>query len=182
MSIPTELTTTGHKLYYFYGYAIWPKHRSYNDGESSCGVVYCRRPRKLAAGFKFHCRQRSEKRRHWRYAVKKGQGCVAVTTVGPHAGEGGNTVTRRELLSFVITMRHHKYFHGQKFHIRVDKFTMTYLDSFKNLEDWPASWVYSLEDHNFTYECCSEPKDINTGMLSIRCCPWACTHCPTYND
>jgi hypothetical protein len=45
-------------------------------------------------------------------------------------------VTRRELLAIVKTLeRFHNYLYGQEFHLRTDHSALTWLLSFKNLEE-----------------------------------------------
>jgi hypothetical protein len=60
-------------------------------------------------------------------------------------------MTGREILSIVRTLEHfHKYLYGQAFHQRTDHSALTWVMSFKNLEEQTTRWVERLQKYNFT--------------------------------
>jgi hypothetical protein len=60
-------------------------------------------------------------------------------------------VTRREFLAIMKTLEHfHKYLYGQQFHLRTDHSALSWLLSFKNLEEQTARWIQRLQGYNFT--------------------------------
>jgi hypothetical protein len=75
-------------------------------------------------------------------------------------------VTRRELLAIVRTLEHsHKYLCGQEFHLHTDRVALTWLMSFKNLEDNPPA---GFSAYKSTTSFPSTAKAKNTTMPMPR--------------
>jgi hypothetical protein len=80
-------------------------------------------------------------------------------------------MTRRELLPIVRTLEHfHKYLYGKVFHLRTDHFSLTWVMSFKNLEEQTARCVQRLQEYNYTSEHRQGPKHKYAGAHLRR--PW----------
>jgi hypothetical protein len=80
------------------------------------------------------------------YQVQDGSECVvAYFSKTLSKAERNYCVTRRELLAIVKTLEHfHKYLYGQEFHLHTDHSTLTWLLSFRNLEEQTAQWVHCM--------------------------------------
>jgi hypothetical protein len=56
-------------------------------------------------------------------------------------------VTQWELPAILRTLEHfHYYLYGQEFHLLMDHSALTWLMSFKNLEEQPACWIQRLQE------------------------------------
>jgi hypothetical protein len=78
-------------------------------------------------------------------------------------------VTSRELLAIVKTLGHfHKYLYGQQFYLRTDHSALTWLLSFKNLQEQTARWVRCLQEYNFTSEHHQGRRGTTTLMHSLE--------------
>jgi hypothetical protein len=76
--------------------------------------------------------------------------------------------TSREL-AIVKTLGHfHKYLYGQQFYLRTDHSALTWLLSFKNLQEQTARWVQCLQEYNFTSEHRQGRRGTTTLMHSLE--------------
>lgn len=64
--------------------------------------------------------------------------------------EGNYCVTQRELLAVVLGVHHFRpYLYGQRFILRIDHASLTWLLNFTEQEGQLARWIEILQDYNF---------------------------------
>ncbi|GFV02365.1 retrovirus-related Pol polyprotein from transposon 297 [Trichonephila clavipes] len=87
-------------------------------------------------------------------------------------------VTRKELLAIVKTIEHiHHYLYGQKFLLRTDHASLTWLMNFRNTEGQVARWIQRLNEYYFDIRHRKGSSHGNADALSRRPCPENCRHC-----
>ncbi|GFX78600.1 retrovirus-related Pol polyprotein from transposon 297 [Trichonephila clavipes] len=86
-------------------------------------------------------------------------------------------VTRKELLAIVKAIEHfHHYLYGQKFLLRTDHASLTWLMNFRNTEGQVARWIQRLNEYYFDIRH-RKGSHGNADALSRRPCPENCRHC-----
>ncbi|GFX74189.1 retrovirus-related Pol polyprotein from transposon 412 [Trichonephila clavipes] len=87
-------------------------------------------------------------------------------------------VTRKELLAIVKAIEHfHHYLYGQKFLLRTDHASLTWLMNFRNTEGQVARWIQRLNEYYFDIRHRKGSSHGNADALSRRPCPKNCRHC-----
>uniref|UniRef100_A0AAV2M0R0 Gypsy retrotransposon integrase-like protein 1 n=1 Tax=Knipowitschia caucasica TaxID=637954 RepID=A0AAV2M0R0_KNICA len=88
-------------------------------------------------------------------------------------------VTRRELLAVVMAVHHFRpYLHGNKFLLRTDHASLTWLLSFKQPEGQVARWLEVLQTYDFDIQHHPGQQHNNADALSRRPCVIAeCRYC-----
>ncbi|GFW79593.1 retrovirus-related Pol polyprotein from transposon 412 [Trichonephila clavipes] len=87
-------------------------------------------------------------------------------------------VTRKELLAIVKAIEHfHHYLYGQKFLLRTDHASLTWLMNFRNTEGQVARWIQRLNEYYFDIRHRKGSSNGNADALSRRPCPENCRHC-----
>ncbi|GFS61079.1 retrovirus-related Pol polyprotein from transposon 412 [Trichonephila clavipes] len=87
-------------------------------------------------------------------------------------------VTRKELLAIVKAIEHfHHYLYGQKFLLRTDHASLTWLMNFRNTEGQVARWIQRLNEYYFDIRDRKGSSHGNADALSRRPCPENCRHC-----
>ncbi|GFY24054.1 transposon Tf2-9 polyprotein [Trichonephila clavipes] len=87
-------------------------------------------------------------------------------------------VTRKELLAIVKAIEHfHHYLYGQKFLLRADHASLTWLMNFRNTEGQVARWIQRLNEYYFDIRHRKGSSHGNADALSRRPCPENCRHC-----
>ncbi|GFX51321.1 retrovirus-related Pol polyprotein from transposon 412 [Trichonephila clavipes] len=87
-------------------------------------------------------------------------------------------VTRKELLAIVKAIEHfHHYLYGQKFLLRTDHASLTWLMNFRNTEGQVARWIQRLNEYYFDIRHHKGSSHGNADALSRRPCPENCRHC-----
>ncbi|GFT19824.1 hypothetical protein TNCV_4992801 [Trichonephila clavipes] len=87
-------------------------------------------------------------------------------------------VTRKELLAIVKAIEHfHHYLYGQKFLLRTDHASLTWLMNFRNTEGQVARWIHRLNEYYFDIRHRKGSSHGNADALSRRPCPENCRHC-----
>ncbi|GFW23820.1 retrovirus-related Pol polyprotein from transposon 297 [Trichonephila clavipes] len=87
-------------------------------------------------------------------------------------------VTRKELLAIVKAIEHfHHYLYGQKFLLRTDHASLTWLMNFRNTESQVARWIQRLNEYYFDIRHRKGSSHGNADALSRRPCPENCRHC-----
>ncbi|GFT66452.1 retrovirus-related Pol polyprotein from transposon 412 [Trichonephila clavipes] len=87
-------------------------------------------------------------------------------------------VTRKELLAIVKAIEHfHHYLYGQKFLLRTDHASLTWLMHFRNTEGQVARWIQRLNEYYFDIRHRKGSSHGNADALSRRPCPENCRHC-----
>ncbi|GFU58770.1 hypothetical protein TNCV_3089111 [Trichonephila clavipes] len=87
-------------------------------------------------------------------------------------------VTRKELLAIVKAIEHfHHYLYGQKFLLRTDHASLTWLMNFRNSEGQVARWIQRLNEYYFDIRHRKGSSHGNADALSRRPCPENCRHC-----
>ncbi|GFY26680.1 retrovirus-related Pol polyprotein from transposon 412 [Trichonephila clavipes] len=87
-------------------------------------------------------------------------------------------VTRKELLAIVKAIEHfHHYLYGQKFLLRTDHASLTWLMNFRNTEGQVARWIQRLNEYYFDIRHRKGSSHGNADALSRRPCPENCRHC-----
>ncbi|GFU91119.1 retrovirus-related Pol polyprotein from transposon 412 [Trichonephila clavipes] len=87
-------------------------------------------------------------------------------------------VTRKELLAIVKAIEHfHHYLYGQKFLLRTDHASLTWLMNFRNTEGQVARWIQRLNEYYFDISHRKGSSHGNADALSRRPCPENCRHC-----
>ncbi|GFX33571.1 retrovirus-related Pol polyprotein from transposon 412 [Trichonephila clavipes] len=87
-------------------------------------------------------------------------------------------VTRKELLAIVKAIEHfHHYLYGQKFLLRTDHASLTWLMNFRNTEGQVARWIQRLNEYYFDIRHRKGSSHGNAYALSRRPCPENCRHC-----
>ncbi|GFV05953.1 retrovirus-related Pol polyprotein from transposon 297 [Trichonephila clavipes] len=87
-------------------------------------------------------------------------------------------VTRKELLAIVKAIEHfHHYLYGQKFLLRTDHASLTWLMNFRNTEGQVARWIQRLNEYYFDIRHRKGSSHGNADVLSRRPCPENCRHC-----
>uniref|UniRef100_A0AAV2KGL3 ribonuclease H n=1 Tax=Knipowitschia caucasica TaxID=637954 RepID=A0AAV2KGL3_KNICA len=88
-------------------------------------------------------------------------------------------VTRRELLAVVMAVHHFRpYLHGNKFLLRTDHASLTWLLSFKQPEGQVARWLEVLQTYDFDIQHRPGQQHNNADALSRRPCVIAeCRYC-----
>ncbi|GFT74516.1 retrovirus-related Pol polyprotein from transposon 412 [Trichonephila clavipes] len=87
-------------------------------------------------------------------------------------------VTRKELLAIVKAIEHfHHYLYGQKFLLRTDHASLTWLMNFRNTEGQVAKWIQRLNEYYFDIRHRKGSSHGNADALSRRPCPENCRHC-----
>ncbi|GFV82069.1 retrovirus-related Pol polyprotein from transposon opus [Trichonephila clavipes] len=87
-------------------------------------------------------------------------------------------VTRKELLAIVKAIEHfHYYLYGQKFLLRTDHASLTWLMNFRNTEGQVARWIQRLNEYYFDIRHRKGSSHGNADALSRRPCPENCRHC-----
>ncbi|GFW13804.1 hypothetical protein TNCV_1670201 [Trichonephila clavipes] len=87
-------------------------------------------------------------------------------------------VTRKELLAIVKAIEHfHHYLYGQKFLLRTDHASLTWLMNFRNTEGQVARWIQRLNEYYFDIRHRKGSSHGNSDALSRRPCPENCRHC-----
>ena len=86
-------------------------------------------------------------------------------------------VTRRELLAVVEAFKHFRpYLYGQRFLLRTDHTSLTWLLSFKEPEGQVARWIEALQDYDFEVQHRAGRLHSNADALSRHPCE-DCRHC-----
>ncbi|GFY30892.1 retrovirus-related Pol polyprotein from transposon 17.6 [Trichonephila clavipes] len=86
-------------------------------------------------------------------------------------------VTRKELLAIVKAIEHfHHYLYGQKFLLRTDHASLTWLMNFRNTEGQVARWIQRLNEYYFDIRHRKGSSHGNADALSRRPCPENCRH------
>ncbi|GFW19896.1 hypothetical protein TNCV_3561991 [Trichonephila clavipes] len=87
-------------------------------------------------------------------------------------------VTGKELLAIVKAIEHfHHYLYGQKFLLRTDHASLTWLMNFRNTEGQVARWIQRLNEYYFDIRHRKGSSHGNADALSRRPCPENCRHC-----
>ncbi|GFW93036.1 retrovirus-related Pol polyprotein from transposon 17.6 [Trichonephila clavipes] len=87
-------------------------------------------------------------------------------------------VTRKELLAIVKAIEHfHHYLYGQKFLLRTDHASLTWLMNFRNTEGQVARWIQRLNEYYVDIRHRKGSSHGNADALSGRPCPENCRHC-----
>ncbi|GFV78978.1 hypothetical protein TNCV_4347371 [Trichonephila clavipes] len=87
-------------------------------------------------------------------------------------------VTRKELLAIVKAIEHfHHYLYGQKFLLRTDHASLTWLMNFRNTEGQVARWIQRLNEYYFDIRHRKGSSHGNADALSRRPCPENFRHC-----
>ncbi|GFW72432.1 hypothetical protein TNCV_3796601 [Trichonephila clavipes] len=87
-------------------------------------------------------------------------------------------VTQKELLAIVKAIEHfHHYLYGQKFLLRTDHASLTWLMNFRNTEGQVARWIQRLNEYYFDIRHRKGSSHGNADALSRRPCPENCRHC-----
>ncbi|GFW16491.1 retrovirus-related Pol polyprotein from transposon 412 [Trichonephila clavipes] len=87
-------------------------------------------------------------------------------------------VTRKELLAIVKAIEHfHHYLYGQKFLLRTDHASLTWLMNFRNTEGQVARWIQRLNEYYFDIRHRKGSSHGNADAVSRRPCPENCRHC-----
>ncbi|GFU65766.1 hypothetical protein TNCV_5059001 [Trichonephila clavipes] len=87
-------------------------------------------------------------------------------------------VTRKELLAIVKAIEHfHHYLYGQKFLLRTDHASLTWLMNFRNTKGQVARWIQRLNEYYFDIRHRKGSSHGNADALSRRPCPENCRHC-----
>ncbi|GFX91059.1 transposon Tf2-9 polyprotein [Trichonephila clavipes] len=87
-------------------------------------------------------------------------------------------VTRKELLAIVKAIEHfHHYLYGQKFLLRTEHASLTWLMNFRNTEGQVARWIRRLNEYYFDIRHRKGSSHGNADALSRRPCPENCRHC-----
>ncbi|GFU76940.1 retrovirus-related Pol polyprotein from transposon 297 [Trichonephila clavipes] len=87
-------------------------------------------------------------------------------------------VTRKELLAIVKAIEHfYHYLYGQKFLLRTDHASLTWLMNFRNTEGQVARWIQRLNEYYFDIRHRKGSSHGNADALSRRPCPENCRHC-----
>ncbi|GFV89408.1 retrovirus-related Pol polyprotein from transposon 412 [Trichonephila clavipes] len=87
-------------------------------------------------------------------------------------------VTRKELLAIVKAIEHfHHYLYGQKFLLRTDHASLTWLMNFRNTQGQVARWIQRLNEYYFDIRHRKGSSHGNADALSRRPCPENCRHC-----
>ncbi|GFX87020.1 retrovirus-related Pol polyprotein from transposon 297 [Trichonephila clavipes] len=87
-------------------------------------------------------------------------------------------VTRKELLAIVKAIEHfHHYLYGQKFLLRTDHASLTWLMNFRNTEGQVARWIQRLNEYYFDIRHRKGSSHGNADALSRRPCPENCRQC-----
>ncbi|GFX92040.1 retrovirus-related Pol polyprotein from transposon 412 [Trichonephila clavipes] len=87
-------------------------------------------------------------------------------------------VTRKELLAIVKAIEHfHHYLYGQKFLLRTDHASLTWLMNFRNTEGQVARWIQRLNEYYFDIRHRKGSSHGNADVLLRRPCPENCRHC-----
>ncbi|GFT62502.1 retrovirus-related Pol polyprotein from transposon 412 [Trichonephila clavipes] len=87
-------------------------------------------------------------------------------------------VTRKELLAIVKAIEHfHHYLYGQKFLLRTDHASLTWIMNFRNTEGQVARWIQRLNEYYFDIRHRKDCSHGNADALSRRPCPENCRHC-----
>ncbi|GFV91580.1 retrovirus-related Pol polyprotein from transposon 412 [Trichonephila clavipes] len=87
-------------------------------------------------------------------------------------------VTRKELLAIVKAIEHfHHYLYGEKFLLRTDHASLTWLMNFRNTEGQVARWIQRLNEYYFDIRHRKGSSHGNADALSRRPCPENCRHC-----
>ncbi|GFV77070.1 retrovirus-related Pol polyprotein from transposon 412 [Trichonephila clavipes] len=87
-------------------------------------------------------------------------------------------VTRKGLLAIVKAIEHfHHYLYGQKFLLRTDHASLTWLMNFRNTEGQVARWIQRLNEYYFDIRHRKGSSHGNADALSRRPCPENCRHC-----
>ncbi|GFS77432.1 retrovirus-related Pol polyprotein from transposon 412 [Trichonephila clavipes] len=87
-------------------------------------------------------------------------------------------VTRKELLAIVKAIEHfHHYLYGQKFLLRTDHASLTWLMNSRNTEGQVARWIQRLNEYYFDIRHRKGSSHGNADALSRRPCPENCRHC-----
>ncbi|GFV16328.1 retrovirus-related Pol polyprotein from transposon 412 [Trichonephila clavipes] len=86
-------------------------------------------------------------------------------------------VTRKKLLAIVKAIEHfHHYLYGQKFLLRTDHASLTWLMNFRNTEGQVARWIQRLNEYYFDIRHRKGSSHGNADALSRRPCPENCRH------
>lgn len=86
-------------------------------------------------------------------------------------------VTRRELLAIVLALRRFRpYLYGQRFLLRTDHASLTWLLNFREPEGQLARWMETLQDYDFQVQHRPGRLHANADALSRRPCD-DCRHC-----
>ncbi|GFS97925.1 retrovirus-related Pol polyprotein from transposon opus [Trichonephila clavipes] len=94
--------------------------------------------------------------------------------------ERNYSVTRKELLAIYIVkaVEHfHPYLYGQRFLLRTDHTSLTWLLNFKNLEGQIARWIQRLQEYDAEIRHRKGSAHGNAEALSRRPCPESCKYC-----
>jgi transposase InsO family protein/predicted aspartyl protease len=92
--------------------------------------------------------------------------------------EASYCITRKELLSILVCLRHWKhYLIGRKIIVRTDHSSLTWLRSFKQPESQLARWFSELSQFDIQIVHRPGNKSANADGLSRRPCIDKCTHC-----
>ena len=97
------------------------------------------------------------------------------------AGQRNYCTTKRELLAVIIFVKYFRhYLWGQKFHIRTDHASLTWLTNFKEPEGMLARWISILDTYDYQIEHRPGSKHGNADGLSRKTCHQCkrdeCTH------
>ena len=108
-----------------------------------------------------------------------GEHAVAFFSRALSRAERNYCVTRRELLAVVLAIRHFlPNLHGNRFLLRTDHASLTWLMSFKQPEGQVARWLEVLQEYDFDIQHWAGRQHSNADSLSRRPCSAVdCRHC-----
>uniref|UniRef100_A0A3Q1J2D2 ribonuclease H n=1 Tax=Anabas testudineus TaxID=64144 RepID=A0A3Q1J2D2_ANATE len=108
-----------------------------------------------------------------------GERAVAFYSCSLNRAERNYCVTRRELLAVVLAVRHYRpYLLGNRFTLRTDHASLTWLLNFRQPEGQVARWLEVLQEYDFEIQHRPGRQHSNADALSRRpCAAEECRHC-----
>ena len=92
--------------------------------------------------------------------------------------ESNMCVTRRELFSVIMSLKHWRYLLlGRKITVRTDHGSLIWLKNFKHPESQLARWLEFLSQYDLEIVYRPGSQSQNADSLSRRACPPACSYC-----
>ncbi|KAI3373156.1 hypothetical protein L3Q82_006487 [Scortum barcoo] len=115
---------------------------------------------------------------------EQGEQVIAYFSRSLSRPERNYCVTRRELLAVILSLRHFRpYLYGQRFLLRTDHASLTWLLNFKEPEGQLARWLETLQDYNFEVRHRAGRLHVNADALSRRPCEGDdCKYCQRMED
>lgn len=102
---------------------------------------------------------------------EQGEQVIAYFSRSLSRPERNYCVTRRELLAVILGLHHFRpYLYGQRFLLRTDHASLTWLLSFKEPEGQLARWLEALQDYDFEVRHRAGRLHTNADALSRRPC------------